>query len=102
MACTQTGVKHLHHKAVEFDIGIYFEANGHGTVIFSKRALETFQKAVEDTKLSETEKEAGRQLLALTSLINQTVGDSISDMLLVEVILMHNGVRRTQLFFYEY
>lgn len=27
-----TGVKYLHHKAKEFDIGIYFEANGHGTV----------------------------------------------------------------------
>uniref|UniRef100_A0A8C0MHN5 Phosphoacetylglucosamine mutase n=1 Tax=Canis lupus familiaris TaxID=9615 RepID=A0A8C0MHN5_CANLF len=29
--CTKTGVKHLHHKAQEFDIGVYFEANGHGT-----------------------------------------------------------------------
>lgn len=33
------GVKHLHHKAVDFDIGVYFEANGHGTVIFSPKAL---------------------------------------------------------------
>ena len=32
VACTKTGVKHLHHKALEFDIGVYFEANGHGTV----------------------------------------------------------------------
>ena len=30
-----TGVKHLHHAAAEFDIGIYFEANGHGTVLFN-------------------------------------------------------------------
>lgn len=30
--CTKTGVKHLHHVAQEFDIGVYFEANGHGTV----------------------------------------------------------------------
>ena len=29
-----TGVKHLHEKAEKYDIGIYFEANGHGTVIF--------------------------------------------------------------------
>ena len=28
-----TGVKNMHHKAVEFDIGVYFEANGHGTVV---------------------------------------------------------------------
>lgn len=32
VACVPTGVKHLHHKALDFDIGIYFEANGHGTV----------------------------------------------------------------------
>ena len=32
VACVCTGVKHLHHKAEEFDIGVYFEANGHGTV----------------------------------------------------------------------
>lgn len=35
--CTKTGVKHLHHKAQEFDIGVYFEANGHGTVSSRKQ-----------------------------------------------------------------
>jgi phosphoacetylglucosamine mutase len=30
-------VKHLHAKAEHFDVGIYFEANGHGTVIFSDK-----------------------------------------------------------------
>lgn len=34
VACTCTGVKYLHHEAKHFDIGIYFEANGHGTVLF--------------------------------------------------------------------
>jgi phosphoacetylglucosamine mutase len=32
---TSTGVKYLHKKALEYDIGIYFEANGHGTVLFT-------------------------------------------------------------------
>lgn len=32
VACVPTGVKHLHHRAQEFDVGVYFEANGHGTV----------------------------------------------------------------------
>lgn len=31
----KTGVKFLHHKAAHFDLGTYFEANGHGTVLFS-------------------------------------------------------------------
>ncbi len=32
VSCTPTGVKYLHHTAQDFDIGVYFEANGHGTV----------------------------------------------------------------------
>lgn len=91
-ACSLTGVKHLHHKAQAFDIGIYFEANGHGTVLFSDRAIETFQMASEDECLSEVDRNAARQLLALTQLINQAVGDAISDLLLVECILLLRGV----------
>ena len=92
MVCTLTGVKHLHHKALEFDIGIYFEANGHGTVLFSQRAIETFQKVCEDDKLSNECREAAQQLLAMSQLINQAVGDAISDLLLVEIILVHMSV----------
>lgn len=36
---TPTGVKYLHEKAAEYDIGIYFEANGHGTILFSEYFL---------------------------------------------------------------
>lgn len=36
---TPTGVKYLHEKALEYDIGLYFEANGHGTILFSKEFL---------------------------------------------------------------
>ena len=42
---TCTGVKHLHHAAGEFDVGVYFEANGHGTVLFSKRAASLFKNS---------------------------------------------------------
>lgn len=34
-----TGVKNLHEKAEHYDIGIYFEGNGHGTVIFNEQYL---------------------------------------------------------------
>lgn len=49
MACVPTGVKFLHHRALEFDVGVYFEANGHGTVVFSPAA----SKAVKDATLDE-------------------------------------------------
>lgn len=54
VACVPTGVKHLHHKAVEYDIGIYFEANGHGTVIFSDLARKRICNAAEDSRFGST------------------------------------------------
>eukprot|EP00955_Chlamydomonas_euryale_P092721 364734-Chlamydomonas_euryale.AAC.11 len=40
-ACTacSSGVKHLHEAAAKYDVGVYWEANGHGTVIFSPELL---------------------------------------------------------------
>ena len=29
----------MHHRAEEFDVGVYFEANGHGTVLFNPKLL---------------------------------------------------------------
>lgn len=86
--CVPTGVKHLHHAAERFDIGVYFEANGHGTVLFSSGTLETLTTHEPTTPAQST---ALNHLLNLTQLINQTVGDALSDMLLVEVVLAHRS-----------
>jgi len=80
VACAATGVKHLHHKALEYDIGVYFEANGHGTVIFSQQA----QKLIKETP-------GAARLAILMDVVNQTVGDAISDMLVVECVLAARG-----------
>lgn len=45
-----TGVKWLHHKAIEYDIGVYFEANGHGTVVFKPEAKEKIRNAYQTNK----------------------------------------------------
>ncbi|KAI9104473.1 hypothetical protein DFS34DRAFT_603289 [Phlyctochytrium arcticum] len=83
---TATGVKHLHHAAEEFDVGVYFEANGHGTVLFSQRAIKAFKTTVGG---NEKEVEALAILAALTDVVNQAVGDALSDMLMVEAILTY-------------
>lgn len=88
---TDTGVKHLHHAAQEFDIGIYFEANGHGTVVFKDSIVEIIKKAAVNTRLLNNERDAAKKLENLIDLINQTVGDALSDMLLVEAILYDRG-----------
>lgn len=72
---TKTGVKHLHHAAMQFDIGIYFEANGHGTVLFSSN----YHQATTHSPL----------LQCLPKLINPAVGDALSDLLLVDLLLRY-------------
>ncbi|KAG8961270.1 Phosphoacetylglucosamine Mutase [Tulasnella sp. 419] len=86
--CVPTGVKHLHHAAEHFDVGIYFEANGHGTVLFSPRTLELLASHEPNTPAQAT---CIEHLQSLTELINQTVGDALSDLLLVEVVLAHRS-----------
>ncbi|KAG8444833.1 hypothetical protein GDO86_009839 [Hymenochirus boettgeri] len=88
--CAKTGVKHLHHKAQEFDIGVYFEANGHGTVLFSKKAEEQIRHLA-NMEQSNEKRKAAHTLQNLVDLINQTVGDAISDMLVIEAILSLKG-----------
>ena len=88
VACVPTGVKYLHHAAERYDIGVYFEANGHGTVLFSPEAL---SQITSTEPSSPNQQNALKNLLALTELINQTVGDALSDLLLVETILQHRG-----------
>uniref|UniRef100_A0A8C4EMD9 Phosphoacetylglucosamine mutase n=1 Tax=Dicentrarchus labrax TaxID=13489 RepID=A0A8C4EMD9_DICLA len=90
--CTKTGVKHLHHAAQEFDIGVYFEANGHGTVLFSKAAEEKIQQLAENPGADDERKRAALLLQNTVNVINQTVGDAISDMLLIEAILAIKGM----------
>ncbi|XP_016500325.1 phosphoacetylglucosamine mutase [Nicotiana tabacum] len=91
---TPTGVKYLHEKAAEFDIGIYFEANGHGTILFSEAFLcwlETSHKTLLSTSEGSVKQKAASRLLAVSQLINQAVGDALSGLLLVEVILKYMG-----------
>ncbi|XP_012137659.2 phosphoglucomutase 3-like protein nst [Megachile rotundata] len=89
--CVSTGIKHLHKKALEFDIGVYFEANGHGTVLFKDTVIQAIKNATTNPQLSATEKSAASKLMNIIDVINQTVGDAFSDMLLVETILHAKG-----------
>ncbi|XP_073038429.1 phosphoacetylglucosamine mutase-like isoform X2 [Primulina eburnea] len=91
---TPTGVKYLHEKAAEYDIGIYFEANGHGTILFSETFLgwlDIRNNELLSTSRGSEQQKAALRLIATSKLINQAVGDALSGMLLVEAILLHWG-----------
>ncbi|XP_013729922.2 phosphoacetylglucosamine mutase-like [Brassica napus] len=87
----KTGVKHLHEKAAEFDVGIYFEANGHGTILFSEDYVSLLVDKRKGLSEGSDEYNAVSRLVAVSKLINQAVGDAISGLLLVEVVLRHMG-----------
>lgn len=91
----KTGVKFVHAAAHHhFDVGVYFEANGHGTVLFGPKFYDFIASA--DARLRGTPRSnraniALRRLRVLPALVNQSVGDAMSDMLLVDAILFLRG-----------
>eukprot|EP00392_Amoebophrya_sp_AT5.2_P016850 g17157.t1 len=88
----KTGVKFCHAKAKYMDVGIYFEANGHGTIVFSQKFVDVLEAVKARSKgVSEPVFLAASLLLTFRDLINEAVGDAFSDMLGVEAILRHYG-----------
>lgn len=85
LVCAKTGVKHLHHAALDMDVGVYFEANGHGTVIFSKEFSKQLRKAA--TSGNPEIEQPAKLLFHFRKIINETVGDAFSDFLAVEAAL---------------
>ena len=82
-----TGVKYLHHKAEQYDIGVYFEANGHGTIISKYQKL---IKVIEDNGFSLEDKHVNKFLKFLL-LTNEAVGDAMATLLMVEAFLKDSG-----------
>uniref|UniRef100_A0A915P9Z5 Alpha-D-phosphohexomutase alpha/beta/alpha domain-containing protein n=1 Tax=Meloidogyne floridensis TaxID=298350 RepID=A0A915P9Z5_9BILA len=83
-----TRTKHLEEAALNYDIGIYFEANGHGTVYFSDK----FYKLIKEGENGKEKEEIPRyiKLLSLFSkLVNEVDGDAIADLLTVEFLLRY-------------
>lgn len=76
---TKTGVKHLHKAALDFDVSVYFEANGHGTVLFADTFLESLRQLEGN--------ESAEHLLNIATIVNPSIGDALSILLLVYVIL---------------
>lgn len=98
IACpyAKTGVKYCHHEAEKFDIGVYFEANGHGTAIIKDHVVEQLTELAAEAHKNATEEDKDKRdaldrLLATAQLFNQAVGDSTCDALFVEAVLAIRG-----------
>jgi len=89
VSTSKTGVKYLHKTCIQnYDIGVYFESNGHGTVLFSTKFYQFLDKY---KNLVAEEQLALKRLELLPKLINQTVGDAFSNLLLIDAILYLYG-----------
>lgn len=99
-----TGVKNLHEKAEHYDIGIYFEANGHGTVIFKEQYLEKLEVLLSNKKfilespaLSDAASKAVVEdyfnylafYVNVCKLSNPSVGDAVCVFYLFEIALFY-------------
>lgn len=142
VALAKTGVKFVHAAAAAFDVGVYFEANGHGTVLFHEsflaRLLALDVASLSPKQVSQSasgiisptcrvhacagdfaifnplcacdhcaplplprllaslpllpvQAAARARLLAASRLINQAIGDALSDAMFVEAVLALKG-----------
>ena len=69
-----TGVKHVHHAAAQYDVGLYFESNGHGTVLVAP--------GVSVASLCRAEARV------VASLCSQSCGDAVANLLATEFALI--------------
>lgn len=95
----KTGVKHLEKAVKKFDIGVYWEPNGHGTVLFSDKAVRELTSA--KAKLvgehdGSQQKRSLSTLLAVSLLANQAVGDGVADLLLILAILSREDMTTSE------
>ena len=94
VALAKTGVKHVHHRAEDFDVGVYFEANGHGTALVREEIRRQLQAQLEDSDDdAQAKKTAVRRLLCFDRLVNQFIGDAVSDLLVTVAILHGRNMR---------
>lgn len=80
----KTGVKYVERAARTFDISVFFEANGHGSALFSDAACMAINQLVRSK--NQSTRVAAARLLGLYTALSQSVGDAIADMLVCEVV----------------
>jgi phosphoacetylglucosamine mutase len=92
----KTGVKHLEKAVHPFDIGIYWEPNGHGTMLFADAFVDRLQNVVQSTAQGDAAHKSAKILLSVGRLANQAVGDGVADLLLIMAIMMNEGMSFTE------
>ncbi|EFO24559.2 phosphoglucomutase/phosphomannomutase domain-containing protein [Loa loa] len=88
VCCVATGIKNLQREATKYDIAVYFESNGHGTVYFSPRFYDIIRTIITHKDESDQTIQIKR-LLYFSKLLNTVMGDAMTDLFAVEMLLKH-------------
>ena len=73
---SQTGVKNFVKESKKFDIGLFYEPNGHGSVYFSKRLLDKLE-----------EKGVNSVLRIISRIFDPCVGDAVANLLVFKGVI---------------
>lgn len=85
-----TGVKNFVAMSREYDFGIFFEPNGHGSVTFSTNAHRYIDDAVTKNDANSQIYKNGKILRAMSKIFDPCVGDAIANFLVFEAISCEN------------
>lgn len=80
---SETGVKYAHDKAAQYDIGIFFESNGHGALLIKPSFLEKLKPRVD---FNNKEHLIAWKILSFT---NNLTGDGVFNILQTEIALRY-------------
>jgi phosphoacetylglucosamine mutase len=73
---SQTGVKNFVKESKKFDVGLFSEPNGHGSIYFSKRLIDKLE-----------EKGSNSILKTMARMFDPCVGDAIANLLVFKALL---------------
>ncbi len=85
---TPTGVKYTHATAIKHDIGIYYEANGHGTVFMKNKFLKKIKKLFNFNNQNDVLD------WKLLNFFNKETGDAILNLFQIELYLRYLKMSR--------
>lgn len=77
VSISHTGVKNFIRHAKSYDVGVYFEPNGHGSCYFSPKARK---------HINEDNSKEGKILQVLSQMFDPSIGDAFANFLICEVL----------------
>lgn len=90
LSIANTGVKNFVAMSREYDVGIFFEPNGHGSVTFSTNFVRYIEESITKHEQNTQTYRNAKILKALTRMFDPSVGDAIANFLVIEALSSEN------------